>query len=112
MLLTIIVVLGIFAGAFYIIGSNQKNIVTNNSLNISDVDMEHNYLVIRSRREPNQVYFSPYIAEVLSVYLTKRLELITVYGHDDALFLSLQMKRLGIRSIEKMLKKYSSLLFS
>ena len=80
-------------------------------LNISDVDMEHNYLVIRSRREPNQVYFSPYIAEVLSVYLTKRLELITVYGHDDALFLSLQMKRLGIRSIEKMLKKYSSLLF-
>ncbi len=80
-------------------------------LNISDVDMEHNNLVIRSRREPNQVYFSPYIAEVLSVYLTKRLELITVYGHDDALFLSLQMKRLGIRSIEKMLKKYSSLLF-
>ncbi len=38
-LLTIIVVLGIFAGAFYIMGSNnnQKNVITNDSLNISDV---------------------------------------------------------------------------
>ena len=38
-LLTIIVVLGIFAGAFYIMGSNnnQKNVITNNTLNMSDV---------------------------------------------------------------------------
>ena len=38
-LLTIIIVLGIFAGAFYIMGSNnnQKNVITNDSLNISDV---------------------------------------------------------------------------
>ena len=39
-ILTIIVVLGIFAGAFYIINSNDtgevKNVVTNNTLNISD----------------------------------------------------------------------------
>ena len=39
-ILTAIVVLGIFAGAFYIIDSNDdgKNVVTNNSLNISDVN--------------------------------------------------------------------------
>ena len=38
-LLTIIIVLGIFAGAFYIMGSNnnQKNVITNNTLNMSDV---------------------------------------------------------------------------
>jgi site-specific recombinase XerD len=80
-------------------------------LNITDIDMEHNCLTIRSRRKPNKVYFSQYIAETLSVYLSERLEMITFYGHDDALFLSLQMKRLGVRSIEKLLKKYSSLLF-
>lgn len=41
-ILTAIVVLGIFAGAFYIINSNNdgqdvKNVVTNDTLNISDV---------------------------------------------------------------------------
>lgn len=40
-ILTIIVVLGIFAGAFYLINSNDteevKNVVTNDTLNISDV---------------------------------------------------------------------------
>lgn len=38
-MLTAIVVLGIFAGAFYIIGSNDvKNVITNDTLNLSDVD--------------------------------------------------------------------------
>ena len=37
--------------------------------------------------------------------------MITYYGHDNALFLSLQMKRLGVRSVELLLKKYSSILF-
>ncbi len=37
--------------------------------------------------------------------------MIAVYGHDSALFLSLQMKRLCIRSVEILLKKYSSILF-
>ena len=40
-ILTIIIVSGIFAGAYYIINSNNhdvKNIITNDSLNISDVD--------------------------------------------------------------------------
>lgn len=47
--------------------------------------------------------------EVLSNYLAERMEIITFYGHDDALFRSLQNKRLGIRSIELLLKKYSLL---
>ena len=39
-ILTIIVVLAIFAGAFYLINSNDSqdvNVVTNDTLNISDV---------------------------------------------------------------------------
>ena len=81
------------------------------SLNIQDIDLENNCLTIRSRRNPNQVYFSPYIGEKLGFYLAERLEMIPFYGHDDALFLSLQMKRLGVRSVELLLKKYSSILF-
>ena len=80
-------------------------------LDISDIDLEHNCLVVRSRRAPNLIYFSPYITDALSRYLEERLEMIAVYGHDSALFLSLQMKRLCIRSVEILLKKYSSILF-
>ena len=38
-ILTAIIVLGIFAGAYYLIDSNKdvKNVVTNNTLNLSDV---------------------------------------------------------------------------
>ncbi len=80
-------------------------------LDIGDIDLEHNYLIVRSRRVPNQIYFSPYITNALSRYLEKRLEMIAVFGHDNALFLSLQMRRLCTRSVEIMLKKYSSSLF-
>lgn len=74
-----------------------------------DLDLEHNCITIRSRREPNRISISSYTVEVLSNYLAERMEIITFYGHDDALFLSLQNKRLGIRSIELLLKKYSLL---
>lgn len=80
-------------------------------LNIQDLDLEHNCITIRSRREPNRISISSYTADILSNYLAERMEIITFYGHDDALFLSLQKKRLGIRSIELLLKKYSSILF-
>ncbi len=80
-------------------------------LNIEDVDIENNCITIKSRKPPNQVFISPYLAQTLSRYLSERVEMITFYGHDNALFLSLQMKRLGIRSIELLLKKYSSILF-
>ena len=41
--LTAIIVLGIFAGAFYIMGSNdqQKNVITNDTLNISDISEDN-----------------------------------------------------------------------
>ena len=80
-------------------------------LNIQDVDLEHNCLLIKSRHVPNKVYISPFISEKLSDYLTIRLEMIAEYGHDDALFLSLRMQRLGARQLQLILKKYSSTLF-
>lgn len=49
--------------------------------------------------------------QTLSRYISERNEMITYYGHDNALFLSLHMKRLGVRSVELLLKKYSSILF-
>lgn len=55
LLLTIIIVLGIFAGAFYIISSNdnQKNIVTNNTLNVSDVSDDNISDIINATLDPS-----------------------------------------------------------
>ena len=37
--------------------------------------------------------------------------MLPVYGNDTALFLSLQMKRLTIRALQDVLKKYTTILF-
>lgn len=81
------------------------------NINIQDLDLEHNCLYVRSRHAPNLIYISPFISEKLSEYLSIRLDMIAVYGHDDALFLSLRMQRLGARELQLLLKKYSSALF-
>ena len=36
------------------------------NLDISDIDLVHNCLIVKSRRAPNLIYFSPYITDALS----------------------------------------------
>ncbi len=55
-ILTIIVVLAIFAGAFYIINSNDSqdvNVVTNDTLNISDVKDDNSSDIKNASLEPS-----------------------------------------------------------
>ena len=56
-ILTIIVVLGIFAGAFYMINSNDgddvKNVVTNDTLNISDAKDDNSSDIKNASLEPS-----------------------------------------------------------
>ena len=40
--------------------------------------------------------------------MDEREHMIACEGHEDALFLSLQMKRISVRSVEKLVKKYAS----
>ena len=60
-ILTAIIVLGIFAGAYYLIDSNKdvKNVVTNNTLNLSDVNDDNssdikNATIISKSATPKQ----------------------------------------------------------
>ncbi|HHT50077.1 MAG TPA: tyrosine-type recombinase/integrase [Eubacteriaceae bacterium] len=77
-------------------------------LNISDFDFSINGFKI-TRKGGNQVilYFSNEVAEILQKYLDERATLNPKVGHEDALFLSLQNKRLGVSSIQKIVKKYT-----
>ena len=79
-------------------------------LNIYDVDFDN--LRIKVRRKggyEDYVYFGYEVEKALSNYLDLRESIIPYSGHEDALFLSLQNKRLSVRSVEKLVKKYSSL---
>ena len=79
-------------------------------LNIYDVDFEN--MGIRIRRKGGYediVYFGEEVEKALSDYLDQREHIIPVSGHEDALFLSMQNKRITVRSVENLVKKYSSL---
>ncbi len=77
-------------------------------IDISDLDFDNNGVRIR-RKGGNEsiVYFSDEVATALEEYLDVRETIDALPGHEDALFLSLQHKRMGVRSIEKLVKKYA-----
>lgn len=79
-------------------------------LDIDDVDLKNTGIKIRRKGGKEQVvYFSDEVAETLIAYLKERKMIIAETGHENALFLSLQKKRLNVRSVENLVKKYSKL---
>ena len=78
-------------------------------LNITDIDLENNAFLV-TRKGGNQVvlYFPPEVADALAEYMEERKEIHTVPGHEDALFLSLQRRRITQRAIQNLVKKYAA----
>ena len=78
-------------------------------LNISDVDLENNaFLVTRKGGKQVVLYFPPEVATALADYLDARREIAALPGHEDALFLSLQKRRITQRAVQNLVKKYAS----
>ena len=78
-------------------------------MNIGDVDLENNAFIV-TRKGGNQVvlYFPPEVAESLADYMQERDEIEALPGHEDALFLSLQRKRITQRAVQNLVKKYAA----
>ena len=77
-------------------------------LDISDVDFENECIkVIRKGGYEDIVYFGEEVKEALLSYLEERNQILPLPGNENALFLSYQKKRLTVRSVEKLVKKYS-----
>ena len=78
-------------------------------MNIGDVDLENNAFIV-TRKGGNQVvlYFPPEVAEALAEYMEERDRIETVPGHEDALFLSLQRRRITQRAVQNLVKKYAA----
>lgn len=82
-------------------------------INISDLDFDVNGFKV-TRKGGNQVvlYFSDEVKKSIKDYLNDRKAIQPIAGNEDALFLSLQRKRMSVRSVETMVKKYTSLVTS
>ena len=77
-------------------------------LNLDDIDFNNSRIKV-TRKGGNEafVYFSDEVVEYLQEYLKEREKIIPVDGHEDALFLSSQRKRISVRTVENMVKKYA-----
>lgn len=79
-------------------------------LDVSHFDFENNSFII-TRKGGSQVvlYFSDEVARILLNYLRVRQSLTPLPGHEEAMFLSLQRKRLGVSAVQKLIKKYAQI---
>ncbi len=78
-------------------------------LNINDIDFKNNGISI-TRKGGNQmvIYFGDEVEYALKDYIyNSRKLIIPITGHEEALFMSTQRKRMGVQAIENMVKKYS-----
>lgn len=78
-------------------------------LDLNDVDFDVNGIhILRKGGKEAIVYFGDEVEIALLDYIEQREHIIPVEGHENALFLSLQNKRISVRSVENLVKKYAS----
>lgn len=79
-------------------------------IDINDIDFKNSGIKIR-RKGGNEtvVYFGEEVEEALLNYIEERKLIVPVSGDENALFLSLQKRRIGVRAVENLVKKYASL---
>lgn len=85
-------------------------------LNVKDVDFDNNaFTVTRKGGGRAILYFNDDVKQALSAYveserksLLQRTEKLSV-PDEDALFLSLQVRRICVRAVEKLVKKYAEI---
>ena len=79
-------------------------------LDIDDIDFKNGGIRIhRKGGKEVTVYFGSEVEDALLDYLEERDRIIPQEGHERALFLSMQNRRIAVRSIENLVKKYSRL---
>ena len=79
-------------------------------LDLDDVDFKNNGIKVHRKGGAEvMVYFGDEVMEALLDYLEQRSGITPMDGHTNALFLSLQNKRITVRAVENLVKKYSKL---
>lgn len=78
-------------------------------LDMEDIDFKNNGIKIRRKGGyETAVYFGNEVEKALTDYLEQRKHVIPLSGHEHALFLSIQNRRITVRAVENLVKKYAS----
>lgn len=77
-------------------------------LDLEDVDFKNNGIKV-TRKGGNEmvVYFGEEVEAALKRYLEIREGITPLAGHEHALFLSSQRRRIGVQAVENLVKKYA-----
>lgn len=79
-------------------------------IDIDDIDFSINGIkIMRKGNKESIIYFSDEVCDVLYSYLNERKEIQTQAGSENALFLSMQKKRIGVRTVQNIVKKYTQI---
>ena len=79
-------------------------------LDLEDIDFkEKGIRVHRKGGYESIVYFGDEVETALKDYLEQRVQILPKEGHEKALFLSLQNRRITVRAVENLVKKYAGL---
>lgn len=78
-------------------------------LDVEDIDFQNNGIkVVRKGGNEMIVYFGEEVESALKDYLEIRNGITPVAGHEHALFYSSQRKRINVKTVENLVKKYAS----
>lgn len=79
-------------------------------LNLDDIDFNTNsFVVTRKGGNRNVLYFNNEVAEALNDYIILRNSDKDVKKEENALFLSLQKRRIATRTVQELVKKYAKI---
>lgn len=79
-------------------------------INLDDLNLNINAVLITRKGGNSEIlYFPDQVAKALSDYIELRSNLDIQDGHENALFLSLQRKRISARAVQNLVKKYATL---
>lgn len=78
-------------------------------INLEDVDYINDRIkIVRKGGYESFVYYGEEVRQALLDYMEERDEIDALEGHKNALFLSSQRRRITVRSVELLVKKYAS----
>lgn len=79
-------------------------------INMDDVDFYTKGIkIVRKGGNESILYFGEEVYEALSAYFDEREEIDALEGHENALFLSMQRKRISTRTVQNLVKKYAKI---
>ena len=79
-------------------------------INVDDIDFEQNEVrIVRKGGNQDVLVFGSEVRGALLSYMVSREGVDAEPGHEKALFLSLQKKRITVRAVEQLVKKYAKI---